>query len=67
MTVEKARHVLKTLQLCNKHNKNEKLKLIIKKRHFQLAKKKLIIVHSTKIEAFYIKMFIQFVRKTTKL
>ena len=66
MTVEKARDMLKILQLCNKNNNNEKLKLIINRSIFSWLKKK-IIVHSTKIEAFYIKMFIQFVIKTTKL
>jgi hypothetical protein len=68
MTVEKARDMLKILQLCNKNNNNEKLKLIINRSIFSwLKKKKKIIVHSTKIEAFYKKMFIQFVIKTTKL
>jgi hypothetical protein len=34
MTVEKARDMLKILQLCNKNNNNEKLKLIIKRSIF---------------------------------
>ena len=66
MTVEKTRDMLKILQLCNKNNNNEKLKRIIKRSIFSWLKKKKYI-YSTKIEAFYIKMFIQFVIKTTKL
>ena len=40
MTVEKARDMLKILQLCNKNNNNEKLKLIINRSIFSWLKKK---------------------------
>ena len=46
MTVEKTRDMLKILQLCNKNNNNEKLKLIIKRSIFSwLKKKKKIILY----------------------